>query len=72
MKLHERFCISNYQLYRTGHFSGVKDGISISVRNSIPHNHVDLSPLVSVEATGVCIPIGIRDVGFAGVVMKIL
>jgi hypothetical protein len=31
---------------------------AIAVRKGIPHNHVDLNPLLSVEATGVCIPVG--------------
>jgi hypothetical protein len=31
------------------------------------HNHVDLPPLVSVEATGVCIPIGNSEVLLASV-----
>jgi hypothetical protein len=30
----------------------------IAIRKGVAHNHVDLPPLVSVEATGVCIPIG--------------
>jgi hypothetical protein len=30
-------------------------------------NHVDLIPLVSVEATGVCIPIGNREILLAAV-----
>jgi hypothetical protein len=33
----------------------------------IPHNHVDLSPLVSIEATGVCIPIGNSELLLAAV-----
>jgi hypothetical protein len=37
------------------------------VRKSIPHNHVDLPLLVSIEATGVCIPIGKSEVLFAAV-----
>jgi hypothetical protein len=38
-------------LHRTG-------GTVIAVRTGISHKHVDLPPLVSVEATWVCIPIG--------------
>jgi hypothetical protein len=33
----------------------------------VPHNHVDLLPLVSVEATGVYIPIGSSEVLFTSV-----
>jgi hypothetical protein len=46
LKLRERFFIPNYHFYPTNHYLG---------RKSIPHNHVDhveLPPLVSVEATG--------------------
>jgi hypothetical protein len=35
---------------------------AVAVRKGIPHNHVDLPPLVSVESTGVCIPIGNSEV----------
>jgi hypothetical protein len=52
LKPHEKFFIPNYHFYRTDHYPG---------RKGIPHNHVDLPPLVSVEATGVCIPIGNSD-----------
>jgi hypothetical protein len=31
--------------------------LPFAVRKGIPHNHVDLPPLVSIEATWVCIPI---------------
>jgi hypothetical protein len=37
------------------------------VRKRIPHNYVDLPPLVSVEATGVCIPTVNSEVLFASV-----
>jgi hypothetical protein len=33
----------------------------------IPHSHVDLPPLISVEATGVCIPIGNKEILLAAV-----
>jgi hypothetical protein len=34
---------------------------------ALSHNHVDLPPLISVEATGVCIPIGNREILLAAV-----
>jgi hypothetical protein len=37
-------------------------GDYIASRKGIPHNHVDLPLLVSIEATGVCIPIGNNEV----------
>jgi hypothetical protein len=54
---HERFHIPNYHFYRTNSFTGRNGVIDVAVRKGIPHKHVDLPPLVSVEATGVCIPI---------------
>jgi hypothetical protein len=40
---------------------------AVAVRKGIPHMHVDLPPLVSVEATGVCIPIGNQEILLAAV-----
>jgi hypothetical protein len=42
--------------------SGRRGGTAVMVRKGIPHNHVDLLPLVSVETAGVCIPIGNSEV----------
>jgi hypothetical protein len=56
IKHHERFFIPNYYFYRTGRFPG-RIGRTAVAGN--PHNHVDLPPFVSIEAAGVCIPIGI-------------
>jgi hypothetical protein len=42
-------------------------GTATAVMKGIPHNHVDLPPLVSVEATGVCILIGYSEVLVAAV-----
>jgi hypothetical protein len=36
----------------------MEGGNAVAVRKGIPHDHVDQPPLVSVEVTGVCIPIG--------------
>jgi hypothetical protein len=54
---HVRLFIPNYNFYRTDRYPGRKGGTAVAVRKGIPHNHVDLTPLVSVEATGVFIPI---------------
>jgi hypothetical protein len=51
----EWFFIPNYHFYQTVHFPGRKDGTAIAIRKGIPRNHVDLPPLLSIEATGVCI-----------------
>jgi hypothetical protein len=61
------FFIPNYHFYRTDRHPGRKGGTAVAVRKGIPHNHVDLPPLVSAEATGVCIPIGNSEVLFAAV-----
>jgi exonuclease III len=67
LKPHERLFIPNFHFYRTDNFPGRKGGTAIAVRKNIPHNHVDLPPLVSVEATGVCIPIGTSEILLAAV-----
>jgi hypothetical protein len=54
----ERCSIPNYNFYRTNLFPGREGGTAVAVRKGITHYHVDLPPLVSVEATGICIPIG--------------
>jgi hypothetical protein len=58
---------SNLSLYRTDRFPGRKGGTSVAVRKGISHNHVDLPALVSVEATGICMPIGNSEVLLATV-----
>jgi hypothetical protein len=60
LKPHERFYIPNYHFYRTERHPGRKGGTEVGVRKNIPHKHLDLPPLNSVEATGVRIPIGNR------------
>jgi exonuclease III len=51
LKPHERFFIQNYHFYQPDRHPGRKGGTAFAVRKGIPHNHVDLPPLVSVEAT---------------------
>jgi hypothetical protein len=65
LKPNERFFIPNYHFYRTDRYPGTKGTTAVAVRKGISHNHVDLPPLVSVEATEVCIPIGNSEVLFA-------
>jgi hypothetical protein len=57
----------SYRFYRIDDYPGRKGGTAVAVRKGIPHNHVDLPPLVSVEATGLCIPIGNSEILFASV-----
>jgi hypothetical protein len=47
----------NYHIYRPDRFPGRTGGNVVAVRKGIPYNQVHLVPLVSEEATGVCIPI---------------
>jgi hypothetical protein len=49
---------SNFHFCRTDRHPGRKGETAVAVRKGIPHTHVDLRPLISIEATGVCIPIG--------------
>jgi hypothetical protein len=44
------FLIKIFNIYPTGH-PDIKGGTTIAVRKGIPHNHVDLPPVVSVDAT---------------------
>jgi hypothetical protein len=39
-----------------------KAELPLQLKKGIPHNHVDLPPLISIEATGVYIPAGNSDV----------
>jgi hypothetical protein len=61
-KPHERFSIPNYNFYRINRHPGMKGGTAVAVRIGIPQNHVDLPPLISIEATGVCIPTGNSEI----------
>jgi hypothetical protein len=54
LKPHGRIYIPNYHFYQTDHFPGRKGRSAILVRKGIPHNHVDLPLLVSIEARGSC------------------
>jgi hypothetical protein len=67
MKPHEKFLIPNFHFYRTDRYPGRKGGTADAFRKGIPHNHVDLPTLVSVEITGVCIPAGNNEVLLAAV-----
>jgi hypothetical protein len=58
LKPHERFFITNYRVYRTDRFLGLKGGTAFAITKGIPHSHIDLLSCVSVEATGVCIAVG--------------
>jgi hypothetical protein len=67
LKPQERCFIPNYHVYRIDRHPGRKGGTAVADRKGIPHNHVELPPLISVEATGVCIPTGNREILLAAV-----
>jgi hypothetical protein len=68
LKPHERFSIKNYHIYRNDRQPGAtKDGTTIAVRKGVPHSYVVLLPLISIEATGVSIPVGNKEILLAAV-----
>jgi hypothetical protein len=52
LKPHERFFIPNYHIYRTDRFPGRKGGTAVAGRKDIPHNNVNLLPLVLLKPQG--------------------
>jgi hypothetical protein len=67
LKPHERFNIPGYHIYRMDSYLEIKGGTAVAVRKGIPKKHVDLHPLISVEATGSCIPIGNQEILLAAI-----
>jgi hypothetical protein len=67
LKPHERVYIPNHHFYPINRHPGRTGGTAVAVRKGIPHNHVALPLLVSVEATGVCVPTGNREILLAAV-----
>jgi hypothetical protein len=70
LKPHERSSIRNYQIYRTDRHLGLKGGTAVTVRKGVPHTHVDLPPpppTVSIKTTGICTPIGNKEILLAAV-----
>jgi hypothetical protein len=67
LKPHERFYIPNYQVYQADRFPGIKGGTAVAVKIGVRHSHVDLPPIDSIVATGVCIPIGNSELLLAAV-----
>jgi hypothetical protein len=67
LKPRERFFIRNYHFHRTDRHMGRKSGTAVEVTKGVPHNYVDLPPLVSVEATVGCVPLGNSKILLASV-----
>jgi hypothetical protein len=61
------FYIPNYHIYKNDCQDGHKGGTVFAVKKGIPHTYADLPPLLSVEATGVCIPTGHTEMLLASV-----
>jgi hypothetical protein len=62
-----RFYTASSDIHRTDREGGHKDETVISVKEGIPHNCVDLPPLLSAETTGVSIPMENTETFFAAV-----
>jgi hypothetical protein len=62
-----RFCIPNYHICWNDYKDEHKGGTAVAVKKDIPHSYVDLPPLLSAQATGVCIPIGHAEMLLASV-----
>jgi hypothetical protein len=64
---HETLFVSNYHFCQTDCHPGRKGGTAVAVRRGVPYSYVDLLHLLSVEATGVCIPVGNSEILLASV-----
>jgi hypothetical protein len=63
----ERPCHINYDFYGTDYKDGHIGGTAIAVKKDIPHTCDDLPPVLSVEATWVCISTEITEMLLAAV-----
>jgi hypothetical protein len=55
---HMRFHIPNYDICPADPQDGHKGGTAAAVKKCVAYTCVDLSPVLSIEPTGVCVPIG--------------
>jgi hypothetical protein len=62
-----RFHVPNHDIYRTDGQDWHKGGTAVAVKKGIPHRCADVPPLLSGEATGVCIPTGNTEMFLAAV-----
>jgi hypothetical protein len=67
LKPHERFPLQNYHFYRANRFRVEKIELPKQLENEFHTSFQYLPPLVSVQATGVCIPIGNNEALLAAV-----
>lgn len=57
LKPFHTFKIQNYIIYRNDREPGKGGGTAIAIKHGIPHKRIHLPPLLSLEATGVIVPI---------------
>jgi hypothetical protein len=62
-----RVYIPNYDIYWTDREDGHKGRTAVAVKKGIPHTYVNLPLILSVQATGVCIPVGNTEIPVVGV-----
>jgi hypothetical protein len=67
LKLHERFFMRNYLIYRNDRHPGAKGGTEIAARKGVPRSYVVVPHLISIEATRICIPLGNKEILLAAV-----
>jgi hypothetical protein len=62
LKDHERLFILKYHFYRTDRHPARKGRTAFAVWKGVPRSHVGIPPIVSVESTGVWIPISNSEI----------
>jgi hypothetical protein len=62
-----RCCIPNYDIYRTDRQDWQEGGTAIAIKKRIPCTCADIPNLLSVEVTGICIPIENTEILLAAV-----
>jgi hypothetical protein len=62
-----RFYIRNYNFYQTGHEDRHKGPTDVAVKKGMPDTCVELPPVLTVEGTVICIPIGNAEMFLAAV-----
>jgi hypothetical protein len=67
LKPHMGFYIPNYHISRNDRLDGNKGGTAVAVKKGISHTYVDFPTFLSIEATGVSIPIGHTEMLLASV-----
>lgn len=67
LKPFQTFKIQNYLIYRNDREPGRGGGTAIVIKQGIPHKRLHLPPLLSLEASGVVVPINNVETLFAAV-----